>query len=270
MRPQPVDLVRCPLAYPGPLHRWPALLLADGATDLYGPAPGRLGDWTVTDETGSSLDQTLAAHSAAPMSERVAVAAVGSNGCQDVLRRKLFGARPGLSPTDGPSHDQVGHAVPMTPATVAGLGIAHAAFVSRPGFIPAAPAEMSGETASVVLTWLDRDQLARLDATEPNYHRVRLVDGRSRTTCGRRVLGVDVYASRWHVLRDGPRPMRLTTQSDLFVRLGRRGLHPWRTWPPAVAATTLARDPGLRESLRHKLIAIDLVWPTGQLGAEHY
>lgn len=232
----PVDLRRHPLLYPGPWLRRPARLTPTGVHGLDGgAAPG-------------------------PGGNRVAVAGVGSNACPEVLRAKLFR-----------DDDPPGAHVPLLPGWVEGLRIAHAAFVSRPGFVPAAPAVTPGETAGVVLAWLDPGQLARLDATEPNYdrlplspHQTVIVRGADRTR--RAVPDVHVYASRWGVLDDGNGPVRLTTQTRLARWLAARALEPWRSRPARVAAGLLATDARLRDAVRDDLVRRGLAGPATGTG----
>lgn len=149
----------------------------------------------------------------AALTERTPVAAVGSNAAADTLRRKLR---------------QTAMVVPIQLVTARDLTAGVSAHVSRPGYVPATPVPAPGRTARLVVTWLDPDQLAALDATEPNYRRVRLPAGRLVAESGEPVPGW-MYASRhgWLVDPAGdPRP--LVAQ-------------------PLVLRTLLVESPALRE-----------------------
>jgi hypothetical protein len=76
--------------------------------------------------------------------------------------------------------------------------------VARAGYVPAAPYAGDGAT-QVVVGWFDPQQLAALDATEPNYVR-RHLDA-----------GVDVYTSRWGVVAVGGAAVPLTSQERLLA-----------------------------------------------------
>ncbi len=220
----PLDLRRRPLLYPGP----------------------RLGRAGVLGGSGVRVVELADAEMAAAIGsdDSVAVAGIGSNANPQILHTKL--GRP--------------EAVIMAPATARGLMVAHAAFVSRAGFVPAAPASAPGENATVVIAWLDADHLSRLDATEPNYDRRELPGPvRAHLPAGDRpVAGVQVYVSRWGVLDDGSGPVRLTSQSRLARRLGGWGVEPWRSRTARTAASLLADDEGLRESARTRLREVGL------------
>lgn len=108
-------------------------------------------------ETATTLSETTADEEL--LSGRVPVAAVGSNASPTVLRAKLGALlRTGL---------------PVARATVRYLGIGHSAHVSTRGYVAAAPFRRAG-AAPVTVAWLDAAQLEAMDATEPNYRRVRL------------------------------------------------------------------------------------------------
>ena len=95
--------------------------------------------------------------SQAQVDGRVGVLAVGSNASPAVLARKL--------------DELLADEVAIHPVRVSGMTIGHSAHVSTPGYIPAAPAARPGSWTEAVLTWLTPAQLARVDATEPNYRR---------------------------------------------------------------------------------------------------
>ncbi|MGI8614394.1 MAG: hypothetical protein ACR2KL_10705 [Nocardioidaceae bacterium] len=143
--------------------------------------------------------------------DRLAVVAIGSNAAPQVLWRKLVGS--GVDPT-----------VPFEPCTVEGMGVGHSAHVSPGGYIAAAPHRLVTSTASIgrTLLWLTVEQVAAVDATEPNYHRtvldlpVRLGRGALADVAAKRA---QVYVSHWGVLGRGGVPLPLLSQPDLLRRL---------------------------------------------------
>ena len=95
---------------------------------------------------------------------RVPVLAVGSNGSPAQLSHKLSRAAAGTSRT-----------VPLEPVRVAGLGVGLSGHVSRVGYVAASPYLDPEVTSDLLVTWLDADQLALVDASElPNYWRAFL------------------------------------------------------------------------------------------------
>lgn len=165
--------------------------------------------------------------------------AVGSNGSPAQVRRKLLGRGADVL-------------VPMTYATARGLVSGVSAHVSRPGYVPAAPVLAPGATGRFVVLWLDEEQLAVVDATEPNYRRVPLPP--AVTLDGPRA---DVYAGRHGCLTDRHgTPFTLTGQAELITALladlpelaGLAGLT-GVDGPEAFAART-SGDTALRERVR--------------------
>jgi len=183
-----LDPITSPLLYPGEPPAAPAVLLL--ASELLevtvrGPDPAA---WSVASGT---LDGLLERVGAAPMAARTPVVAVGSNASPAQLTRKFTNA--GLVPS-----------VLVAAVRVAGVAVGHSAHVSRPGYVPATPVPAPGRTSSLHVTWLDRAELAVLDATEPNYRRVRLSDAHPvRLPEGHPVRGAWIYASRHGHLVDG-------------------------------------------------------------------
>jgi hypothetical protein len=230
-----------PLEYPGRPPAESGLLTGDHFVPLqeeHGVPPGsrRLGA-----PGGEPLDDALRRMRRPVVAERHPVLAVGSNGSPAQLHRKLAG--------------RTGVLVPMTYVAVGGLVPGVSAHVSRPGYVPAAPVLLRGATGRLVLLWLDDAQLAVVDATEPNYHRIALpaevtvsLDGAGPLT------GCRVYAGRHGCLTDrSGRPFRLTGQAALLSGLladlpelgrliGARG--------PEEFVETLRGDEGLREQVR--------------------
>ncbi|GAA4430187.1 hypothetical protein GCM10023169_33270 [Georgenia halophila] len=135
-----------------------------------------------------------------------AVVAVGSNASPAVLREKLA--------------DLLDGGVPLAPAAVEGLGVGHSSHVSAGGYIAAAPFRDDDARSAVSVCWLDGEQLAALDATEPNYSRRRVAAGARCTLAdGTLVPDAEVYDSRHGVLGDAGRPLSLGTQADVLTWL---------------------------------------------------
>ncbi|MFI9547332.1 hypothetical protein ACIHAR_25955 [Streptomyces sp. NPDC052016] len=62
----------------------------------------------------------------------------------------------------------------MVKARVTGIDVGVSGHVSRMGYVSASPVNDPGVIREFFLIWLDDDQLAAVDATEPNVDRVRL------------------------------------------------------------------------------------------------
>ncbi|GGQ69459.1 hypothetical protein [Streptomyces asoensis] len=92
---------------------------------------------------------------------RTPVVAVGSNASPAQLRHKMAAAA-------------VASAVPMVKARVTGIDVGASAHVSRFGYVSASPVRAPAVTRELFVIWLDPEQLALVDATEPNYDRVLL------------------------------------------------------------------------------------------------
>lgn len=128
--------------------------------------------------------------------DRHAVLAVGSNACPAQLARKFRGR---------PCSDEV----VGFPVRVTGLQVRPSAHLGRSGYWPFAPVPLDDSVTTAVLGLFDDDQLAVLDATEPNYARTPLERGRHRLS---RMNGisvtepVEVYASRHGVVDDARLP----------------------------------------------------------------
>jgi len=195
-----------PLTYPGRLPASSGLLAGDRFLPLR-PVPGEpVARWAAPG--GRSLRRMLAELGASAMEERRPVVAVGSNAAPGQLYRKLAG--PG-----GPA------VVPLTAARVGGLAAGVSAHVSAHGYLPAAPIPARGPAELFVL-WVDGDQLAALDLTEPNYHRRALPPSVYPVTLagGLRAGACEVYVGRHGCLADhSGEPLRLTSQRELIRRV---------------------------------------------------
>ncbi|MCC3770309.1 hypothetical protein K6I34_002800, partial [Streptomyces sp. UNOC14_S4] len=97
-------------------------------------------------------------------------------------------------------------AVPMAPATVEGLAVGCSAHIGVHGYVAAAPYAEPRSRLTLVISWLDDDQLGIVDKTEFNYRRVLLPGERFAMTLpsGESLPGAYLYVSRHGVLTDGP------------------------------------------------------------------
>jgi hypothetical protein len=237
MEAVPLD---APLTYPGAGPDGAAALLTGGALNRLQPSPGPVAGWAVDNGRAEVVSEVLAGLGAPPMRQRHPVLAVGSNAAPAQLWRKFA------------SVERL--AVPMTLARVPGIQAGLSAHVSRPGYIPAVPVKAPGALSELWITWLDPAELAILDATEPNYERVRLGDGypAELVDSGRVIAGCWIYAGRHGYLVDpAGRPRRLRPQPEVIAELLREtpGL-------AGLAGSTpeewlrRTRDPGVRDQIR--------------------
>ena len=218
---------REPLLYPGRLVEGPMLLCEAHLLEL-GVVDDRLGAWPVLPHEGRHvpvpcpLDARLDELGLPRTGDRHPVLAVGSNAAPGQLRHKL--TRRGLSDT-----------VPMVPVTVRGLSVALSAHISAPGYVAATPVVDPGAESPLILTWPAADQLAAVDATEPNYRRAFLPGDVFPVTLpsGRRLGGAYVYHS---------------TRGVLAAPGGAGGLRPAGAQPEVLAAL-LADSPRLHALL---------------------
>lgn len=143
--------------------------------------------------------------SALSLAGRRPVIAAGSNAAPAQLARKLFAS--------------MGSGVPVLRAFATGLRVLPSAHMGIHGYLASAPSIVPGE-APVFVTFLDSEQLVRLDETEPNYVRsswpgVRLAD------TDEWLDDCDIYFSRHGVITD-ERVLsagRLPSQPELLARL---------------------------------------------------
>lgn len=225
-----------PLGYPGRPVPWPALLLGGELLRLAPPehSPGPVGGWAAPD--GRPLDAVLADAGQPRTADRVPVLAVGSNASPGQTRHKLRAAGAPV-------------AVPMVPAVVGGLGVGVSAHVSAAGYVGASPFAGPGRTA-VTVCWLDAEQLAVVDATEPNYRRVRLPADRFPVTLpdGGRPAECGLYVTRHGVLADGGVPLLSTGQRELLGGLLARSAELRELLGPDARSWVLraAADPAVR------------------------
>jgi hypothetical protein len=228
------DLAAEPERYPGPVLPFPAVLLGSSLMRLPVAAA----------EARVRLAAVLRHWGAVPLELRRPVIAYASNACPGVLATKL--ARAGAPAT-----------LPALPAVAEGLFVGYSAHVSRSGFVPAAALPRPGARAAVVVLWLDRQQLAAVDATEPNYVR-RPFPGAQLTTCLGPVPGTaGLYVSRHGVVRGrdaGPVPF--DSQRTAVGLLAATGALPaGLAGDPAAATRALGRSPALRIAATRALLA---------------
>lgn len=140
---------------------------------------------------------------------RTPVVAVGSNASPAQLRHKMaeFGV---TSP------------IPMVRARVTGIDVGVSAHVSRMGYVSASPVDAPGVTRELFVIWLDPEQLALIDATEPNYDRVLLPAPGFRVELenGEALLDAFAYVNHHGVLHHGDGiPRRHPGQRALITEL---------------------------------------------------
>ncbi|MFE9674018.1 hypothetical protein ACFYO5_07850 [Streptomyces sp. NPDC006259] len=124
--------------------------------------------------------------------DRTPVLAVGSNACPGQLRHKM-------------AESALTSAIPMVRTRVTGIDVGVSAHVSVLGYVSASPVDAPGVRRELFVIWLDAEQLAVVDATEPNFDRVRLPEASARIESGDGgiVSGVFAYVNRHGVLHNG-------------------------------------------------------------------
>ncbi|WP_460061973.1 hypothetical protein [Streptomyces sp. YKOK-I1] len=123
---------------------------------------------------------------------RSPVLAVGSNASPGQLRHKM--AVLGVTSP-----------IPMVRTRVTGVDVGVSAHVSRLGYMSASPVDSPGTARELFVIWLDDEQLAAVDASEPNYDRVVLPAPRFRVELesGETLDEVFSYVNRHGVLHNG-------------------------------------------------------------------
>jgi hypothetical protein len=196
------------------------------------------------------LDEALQAAGATAMAGRRPVLAFGSN------------ASPAQLSTKFAALDRERRVLPVLRGSVAGFALAHSAHISSPGYVPYVIVDAgTGAALDAFVLWLDPDQRAALDRTEPNYRLVRVPAERYPLTVESMppIEEYSAYRGRWGALRwPGERlPAPAGTQRQVFDGLGRQ---PWfqaavgpgdaRSW-----ITGLAANAALRDRIRAELAA---------------
>ncbi len=180
--------------------------------------PGRIPSFSYVLTGPGSLVRVTSA-SSLELTGRRPVIAVGSNAAPGQLARKFFS----LFPLDSQ--------VPVLRGFAAGLRVLPSAHMGLHGYIASAPSP-GPEGRPVFVTFLDPEQLLRLDETEPNYVRsswpgVRLAD------TGQWLEGSDIYWSKHGVITDErvlncgslpSQPELLARVLGLLPELGARGV----------------------------------------------
>jgi hypothetical protein len=147
-----------------------------------------------------SLDNCLLRLNTTSLDWRYPVLAYGSNASPSQLQRKLS-SRGG------------GSVVPVVRATVLGLDVVYSAHMSPYGAIPATLIASSGAEVMLHVTFLDDTQLRLMDATEPNYVRVRICGNEFPLTLesGETLSEYYAYLSRYGTLLFDNHPVRLAS-----------------------------------------------------------
>lgn len=224
------------------------------------------------DAEGLSVDARLSAMSAAPLSERIPVLAIGSNACLAQMAHKYIRSDERL-------------VYVQIPVAVSGLDVGYASIVAGYGAVPAtavpsAPAPAMSPDLTIALQYLDADFVKQLDQTEIGYQRISVgaVHGVSvRTRDGERLEWVDVYVATGGVLGDdagiwllGDGVGRLD-QAEVMGRL--LGISRAEVAPMVANSVTVPDDPAaiadggeLTRLLRKAIAASDKVKNNGFVG----
>ncbi len=255
------DLTRSPLAYPGEAVPGPRLVVGDCAHTMRPRRSRALGsarsggcvrcDLPVGDGA-DSLDRILGHLGVAPLAERTPLLAVGSNAAASVVRHKMN--RAGVSAV-----------VPLLTGVVRHLAIGHTAYVSRGGYVPAAPVHSNRARTPVVLQLVDDDQLAAIDATEGGYDRVELRSSRYPLVVsgGIRPSRYHVYVAREGVLGLPETGRRFLGQEEVLTALQEQGIPHATSGEPAVIAARFAESPDHRTDAKAAMADRGMAWGSG-------
>ena len=203
-----------PLNYPWATELKSVLVTADREYPLGMSGEHGVSNAYVTFDDGASfgLDEYLEQLGLPTMADRIPLVAVGSNSSPLALRSKV--KRYGRINTS--------QVIPVLSAKMTNLGLGYSAHLVSGGYVPAAPFRAPGEVASVTVSFLTRDQLRAIDATEPTYDRKALSsDSYPLRLENGTVLDVSyLYVSMFGVL-EGPTgsPISLGSQAELYKSL---------------------------------------------------
>ena len=252
-----------PLRYPGPTARESCLLVGSWLYRLLPQLTTSLAEWKLDPDGGPlrleatagpnhllSLDSALVLAEAPRLADRFPVIAVGSNAAPGQLSHKFTSER------------AVSSVVPATLATVEGLGIAHSAHISAAGYCPYVPVAREQAVEQLLVLWLDRAQLERINETEPNYQAV--TSGRDNSPAllpsGEQIEVFSMYRGRWGALRSAATaiaPIEATTQERVFDLLGSqdwfKSLVPECEDGPSSALRALGSDERRRAEIREQM-----------------
>jgi hypothetical protein len=225
-----------PDRYPGRLVQADSLMVGPWLYPMAARRDATIGEWLVRADGGPiglttgdvPLADALVRAGAAPVSGRYPVLAVGSNAAPGQLVHK-FGAR------------AVSTVIPLTVASVQGIGVGHSAHVSMAGYVPYTPVRDALNSRRLVVLWLDEDQLSLVNESEPNYLPATVSGGQYAAvlTSGEALSSYSLYRSRWGAFRPTAATTAIegTTQAELYALLGalrwfvrlvpeaRRGVH---------------------------------------------
>lgn len=109
-----------------------------------------------------TVDEVLEHHDLDPISRRYLIVSVGANASPEAMLDKMSLL------TKGPT------VIPFTEITIENLAVGYAGYVTYRGYIPATPYHHDGAKTTLWASYLDYEQLAILDATEPNYFRLKV------------------------------------------------------------------------------------------------
>ncbi len=192
-----------PLAYPG-LRPDFSYVFYEGTVYEITPRGDTYADLWVEDPIGvSTLDAFLAARGNAPMTERHAVLAVGSNGCPGRLAEK-YAAHPDV-------------ALPVFVGTLTDTAVVYSRRLVSYGALPATYLHQPGAVSWLSVTMLTDEQLARMDQTEgvgEFYQRIP-VPGHFSIDGGPQIGNLTTYLDR-EILSFQSKPIRL----KMFARKG--------------------------------------------------
>lgn len=238
-----------PMSYPGVALRHSFMWLDSWVYRVQPEAGVHRSGWGVDVDGGplagkgaAVLGDALRWAGAPPMPERFPVLAFGSNASPAQLLTKFAAVSPAC------------RAIPVLRGTVAGLALSHSPHISIPGYLPYVIVDGGPDAVlDAFVLWLDPDQRAALDRTEPNYRLVRMPAPRYslRLDAMDAIAEYSAYQGRWGALRwpGEAVPAPAGSQVEMFGRLGRQ---PWfagllgpgdaPSWMARLAADAVLRD----------------------------